>query len=624
MKTLKITLGVIGVLLVMFVAGLFFLADYLDKHQQLLVSAASETLGREVRIEKGVTMHWSMTPSIALRDVWVANPKWASGEYLARAERAVLQFDLAALLMRRLELRQILLVKADIRLESGSQGRQNWTFGDKTSPALALQIDSVKCVDSQLHYRPLAGTGWQLAIPDLELVGFGGDDVSLKARLDYQDLNVSLAATARSDPSDRSSGTQLQGRVTSGDASMEFSGQVTAPPGLAGSRLDVNISGPSLSRMTPWTGIELPETEAFTFTARLEGGEQRLDLKNIKTQVGSIDVAGEMHIPLHEGGRLEGTLTSDSLDLTPFLASGDQHTANIAALLAREFDPDALHYPEATLRLKTGRLQVREFSFDDVALDASLDNKHLKLLVVDGAKNLDIALDLQPEAPDWRLHVRNTSQLDLGSLIELEKKQDDRSEAPVTLDIDLSGRGRSLGAVLGSANGHLGLVVGAGHFSKEVSDRLPLGSVLDSLIGVIDSKRKTESRSQLECAVLHLDVVDGIATSRKGLALRTESVNVLGGGAMKLDTGEIELHFKTARRKGVGISILGLADDFIRLSGTLRQPRVEVNAVGFLAQGGAAWATGGLSLLSESIFSRLSTSGNPCESVMDADASQQD
>ncbi|MGB5605031.1 MAG: hypothetical protein WBN51_00820, partial [Gammaproteobacteria bacterium] len=106
--------------------------------------------------------------------------------------------------------------------------------------------------------------------------------------------------------------------------------------------------------------------------------------------------------------------------------------------------------------------------------------------------------------------------------------------------------------------------------------------------------------------------------------LRTDTVNVLGGGAIKLGTGEIDLHFKTAQRKGLGISILGLADSFIRLSGTLRQPRVEMNAVGFLTQGGAAWATGGLSLLSDSLYRRLTASVNPCESVMKAGAGQQD
>ncbi len=806
MKAVRITLGVLGVLLVIFTAGLFFLADYLDKHQDLLERTASEALGREVRIEGGVAMHWSMTPSIALEGVWVANAEWASGEYLARAERAVLQFDVAALLQRGLDIRQITLVNADIRLETGSEGRQNWALGDKTSTPVALQIDRFECEDSRLHYRPMTGQEQQLAISDLELVGFGGADVSLKARLNYRDLTVSVSATAHSDPADRSAGTLLKGRMTSGDAVMDFTGHATAPlefadldvtlrmdqldllqllgktspalpvtgpleqikaslksaggttetlignlsgeleigssrfalsakpggeavdvsltgtrismapgqpvvlqtgllyekqpfqleltggtlaqlitggktwktikvkaqgqfngkpleiagqigsssavlagrdldvdlvvrhtglqarvdgrlaklDGLAGSRFNVKASGPSLSRLSPWTGMDMPKTEPFTFAARLQGSEQRVDLKNIKTRVGAIDVAGDMQIPLRQGGRIKGTLRSDLLDLSPFIATGDPGADNSEAILAWELAPDALQYRDAALRLEVGRFRGGDFGFEDVTLDASLANGHLKLTMLDRAESLNMTFDLKPEAPDWRLRVRDKSKMDLGSLVETEKNQDERSRGPITMDVDLSGRGRSLGSVLGSAKGHVGMVLGAGQLSKEVSDRLPLGSVLESVLGAIDSKGKTESRSSLECAVVQLDVVDGIATSRDGLALRTDTVNVLGGGTIKLDTGEIDLHFKTAQRKGLGISILGLADNFIHLTGTLRQPGVEMNAVGFLTHGGAAWATGGLSLLYDSLSRRLTASSNPCESVLKAGASQQD
>jgi len=44
MKAVRITLGVLGVLLVLFIAGMFYLADYLDKHQDMLVQTASEAL----------------------------------------------------------------------------------------------------------------------------------------------------------------------------------------------------------------------------------------------------------------------------------------------------------------------------------------------------------------------------------------------------------------------------------------------------------------------------------------------------------------------------------------------------------------------------------------------------
>ena len=46
-------------------------------------------------------------------------------------------------------------------------------------------------------------------------------------------------------------------------------------------------------------------------------------------------------------------------------------------------------------------------------------------------------------------------------------------------------------------------------------------------------------------------------------------LNALGGGAVNLRTSEIELHFKTAKRKGVGLNLLGIADKFVYITGTL-------------------------------------------------------
>jgi hypothetical protein len=59
------------------------------------------------------------------------------------------------------------------------------------------------------------------------------------------------------------------------------------------------------------------------------------------------------------------------------------------------------------------------------------------------------------------------------------------------------------------------------------------------------------------------------------LALQTDKLNVLGGGAIKLETEEIELRFKTVKRTGVGLSLLGVADSFVIVDGTLKHPRAK-------------------------------------------------
>jgi hypothetical protein len=42
--------------------------------------------------------------------------------------------------------------------------------------------------------------------------------------------------------------------------------------------------------------------------------------------------------------------------------------------------------------------------------------------------------------------------------------------------------------------------------------------------------------NELQCAVLQFDLAEGIATSTRGLAVQTKTLNAIGGGALNLRT----------------------------------------------------------------------------------------
>ena len=144
MRIARIIFAVVGLGLLTALAGGIYLAANLDQHKGLLERSASAVLGREVRIEKGVTVHWSMAPSIALQGLWVGNPDWAKGEYLVRAEQALLRLNIAALLQRRLQINQVTVQNADLALEAAADGRRNWSFGGQSGSGLDLLIDAVE------------------------------------------------------------------------------------------------------------------------------------------------------------------------------------------------------------------------------------------------------------------------------------------------------------------------------------------------------------------------------------------------------------------------------------------------------------------------------------------------
>jgi hypothetical protein len=231
---------------------------------------------------------------------------------------------------------------------------------------------------------------------------------------------------------------------------------------------------------------------------------------------------------------------------------------------------------------------------------------------------------LHPGLPAQPFSAKARLQGQTGRLIKA-KNQQALSNVPVAVEVRLSGLGASIPELLRSADGRIAMILGAGQLDRKAS-RLPFGGVVLSLLDTVNPTRLSTVRIRqdlvsLQCAVLQFDVAGGIAISQRGLALQTDNLNVLGGGAIKLETGEIALRFKTVKRSGVGLSLLGVADRFVVVRGTLKSPRATVDRGDLLVEGAAAWATGGLSLVADQVIQRLTAFGSPCETVLRRDGS---
>ncbi len=402
---------------------------------------------------------------------------------------------------------------------------------------------------------------------------------------------------------------------------------------LDGSRLKVQVSGQSLAALSPLLQVELP-AQSFTAAARLEGRPQRLDLLDLKATSGDSDIAGQLRIEFGAQPRVDALLTARRLDLSAFadasgrMADGDainqaaaKTKASTAGLdpgwmakVAQTLPLEGLRRFDAELHLGAGHAHLGDFGVDDARLDATLDAGHLVLAARAGQERLSAKLDVRPEQTRWRIDLRHKGKLDLSWLIEAENEHP-LSTVPLSVDLHLNSVGDSFQGLLDSADGQLELVLGAGQLARSAS-RLPLGGVLFTLLDVLNPLDLRKQAASLRCAVFDFDIADGIGTSKRGLAVQTTGLNVLGGGAVNLRTSEIELHFKTAKRKGVGLNLLGIADKFVYVTGTLQHPHAAFDPKELLLYGGAAWASGGLSLVYDQIIQRLSGLGNPCDQVM--------
>lgn len=407
-----------------------------------------------------------------------------------------------------------------------------------------------------------------------------------------------------------------------------LTGTLARLDGLTGSQLQAQLTGKSLAVLHPG----LPP-QPFAAKARLRGQTGQLELLDIEASTGSSDLAGEVLVGLGKPARIDATLNAEVLDLTPFFpqkpdrkAAPDRAEAPTGAHAsnAQPLPFDGLKAVNGSLKLRAGQVQLNDIGMDNGTLDITLDAGHLVLSGDAEQDSLSVALELRPAQNGWEFDLHQRGKLDLGRLIKAEKKQTLPNDVTATDEIRLRGVGASVPELLRSADGRVELVLGAGQLNRKAS-QLPLGGVVVSLLETVNPTRINNldirrDLLSLKCAVMQFDIADGIATSKRGLALQTDNLNVLGGGAIKLETGEIEMRFKTIKRTGVGLSLLGVADRFIVLDGTLTAPHASIDSGDLAVEGAAAWATGGLSLVAGQITRRLTAFGNPCNKVLKRDA----
>ena len=253
MRLVKIVFGVTALALLLGLVMMIYLAAYLDRHKEVLEATVSTALGREVQIEGDIELAWSMTPSIAVRGLSVANADWASAPRLVHTDEAILQLRLLALLERRLEVRQLTLKGAQLHLEVSEDGLRNWQFGDAQDEGYDLRVERFEVDASQVSYRTPDGAQQRLEIGQLHLRGLGDDRLSLDGDLRYRDAAFVLSGELTADPDTGNATGPFSGELKTDGLALAFAGRTATPFALSDLQLtftgDAKALVQTLSRM---------------------------------------------------------------------------------------------------------------------------------------------------------------------------------------------------------------------------------------------------------------------------------------------------------------------------------------------------------------------------------------
>ena len=409
-------------------------------------------------------------------------------------------------------------------------------------------------------------------------------------------------------------------------------------------RGSITLSGPSSSSLYQLLGLDfddyLPDRN-YSLKMQLKGDSVALNVAPLTLKLGESDLSGTVAVQFSPTLAVNADLLSQHLDLTYLVP-------DIETLEAQEEAATDSLAPVEDLTNELSEAELAERAIPDTALDfswlqglqASLSYRIKKVDLQPGAgAAMNLELDIRDSKLtlkefDWdgvkvnglvRATVQNagaTSDFDLYfysnrlPLIWLLGEEVPR-DRPTDYRLRLLGSGATVRELAASLDGALAFRAGGGRMNNRGFDLL-FGDILGEIFSSLVPTAESEPYTNLECHAGAMLFKKGVVELAPGLALRTDKVDVVASGGINLRNEKLNVVFATRSRKGVGISVSKAITPYIKLGGNLANPQLVFDARGAAVSGGAAAATGGLSILAVGLWDRwIATSKNPCRELYD-------
>jgi len=387
----------------------------------------------------------------------------------------------------------------------------------------------------------------------------------------------------------------LNGWAKAGDTRVAARGTLIDPLRLTAHDLQVEFSGRDLADLYSVFGMPLPPTSQYRLAGHLTQRNQLWEFKKFDGRIGRSDLAGNFSLDRSKERQfMRADLTSrrlDMRDLAGFI--GAQATPSQVPsrteperVLPRDvFRVDKLNAADADIRF-TGRRIVNEtLPLREMSTRLRLDRGELSLNPlsfraargsIDGSVVMNARQAVIQSTADIRFSELQLNRLSPG-LKELSKSVG-------TLDgrARLSGRGNSIAAMLGVADGKVAMLMNGGEMS-DLTLRLANLDIANALPALLAGDGKVPIR----CLVADFSAQQGRLRAAT-LVLDTAHTTLRGEGSINLAEERLQLRVTAYPKEWSLFALRGP----ILVTGTLANPSAAPDAAGIALRAGVAVGLG--------------------------------
>ncbi len=290
------------------VATLMFVDPSVFRNQ--IETRASEAFGRKFKIAGPIDLERSLQPRIIVEDISIANPDWATSPYFATAEKVAVQVALIPLFFGKLEVLDVVFNGANLIIEKGPDGVNNYTFGDRDqsdAPRLFPAVERFQVNDSVIDYKTADGHSMRFGINHARLWNIPGEPERIEAKGSTKDMTFTLllAADGAAELSTPENPWSIHLDIQGPDMSLALAGQMEQAFKWQRGDYHIKISGSQADSLETLFGETFPTTGPFDLSA------------NVNKYPGSFRVTDIT-------ARLQGPAETPALNILSGEASGGQ------------------------------------------------------------------------------------------------------------------------------------------------------------------------------------------------------------------------------------------------------------------------------------------------------------
>jgi uncharacterized protein involved in outer membrane biogenesis len=612
--------------------------------------------------DEGGWRAWVPWPHVVAEDLTLGNPDWSKTPQMASLKRVELRISPLALLAQRVVIPRIDITEPNAELQRLADGRANWVFkfdpkdpNAEPSPWVvdigAIGFDKGHVTLDDLHLKtqldllidplgkpiPFSDIVGDNAAKNASERGAAPMDYAFGLKVKGQYHGQKLAGQGKIGGllalQDATRPFPLQAQAKIGDTSVELAGTLTDPMNLGALDLRLKLAGTSLGNLYPLTGVTLPDTPPYATDGHLiaklhEPGGAVFRYEEFNGKIGESDIHGNLtYVAGQPRPKLSGSLLSNQLlfaDLAPLIGAdsnakqkargGDSKQPADKVLPVEAFKTERWRDMDADVEFTGKRIVHSEkLPFNDlythlVLTDGVLSLEPLRFGVAGGKLDAQIRLNGHTEPLEgWaKLTARGFKLKQLFPTFEPMKT----SFGELNGDADITGRGNSVAALLGSANGNLKMLINDGAISRELMELAGL-NVGNYVVGKIFGDKEVK----INCAASDFDIKNGLATTRL-FVFDTENAIIYIDGTANMATEQLDL---TITPESKGWRLISLRSP-LYVRGKFIKPDAGVKAVPLMLRGAGMVALGVIAAPAAGLLALVAPSGgepNQCAPLLE-------